>query len=120
MSNDQKTVDAIKLSIAIDESVDVLLDELEQLAEGDGVESIHLKQRLLRALKLDLDTEESKPDDQPMTQFGARAFERKLMPWGNYKGQPIKDVPMQYLCALVDPSDFKRELRRYIKSQDQD
>ena len=54
--------------------------------------------------------------EEPMSDAGSMAFERQQMPFGMHSGTPIADVPMDYLLWLECEPDFRRDLRRYLRS----
>lgn len=54
--------------------------------------------------------------EEPMSYDSSLAFERQVMPFGKHAGESIKDVPMDYLLWLECEPDFRRELRRYLRS----
>lgn len=54
--------------------------------------------------------------EQPMNDEQSRKFGRQPMPFGVYYGKQIDDVPASYLMTLVDDTEFKKKLRRYLAS----
>jgi hypothetical protein len=56
----------------------------------------------------------AKPSVDLMTDLQARAFGQALMPFGQFQGQPVDEVPLNYLRKLCDPSAFIRNLKRYL------
>ena len=51
-----------------------------------------------------------------MTDSEARAFESESMPFGKHIGEPIGQVPADYLLYL-DENQFATKLRRYLSSE---
>lgn len=61
--------------------------------------------------------EPENPKALQMSDTQARAFEKKLMPWGKYRGDPVGDVELDYLFFLAEkPDEFMADLRRYLRS----
>lgn len=56
------------------------------------------------------------PQEPPMSDADAAKFEREPMPYGKFIQMEIGDVPIGYLCRLLDPDEFGLKLRRYVKS----
>jgi hypothetical protein len=54
--------------------------------------------------------------EERMTDAGSMAFERQQIAFGMHSGMPIADVPMDYLLWLECEPDFRRDLRRYLRS----
>lgn len=54
--------------------------------------------------------------EEPMSDAESKAFERQQMPFGMHSGELIADVPMDYLLWLECEPDFRRDLRRYLRS----
>ncbi len=54
--------------------------------------------------------------DKPMTESEAVDFERRSMPFGVHASKQIKTVPLSYLLWLEGEEDFRRQLRRYLRS----
>lgn len=73
------------------------------------------------AAKLPKPAETVSPDLlDPMNDAQAARFERETMiSFGKYASdpQPVAEVPINYLCMLVDDSPLKRQLRRYLRSE---
>lgn len=57
-----------------------------------------------------------KADIVPMMPEEVQAFERREMEFGQYIGTDVGNVPLDYLVWLDCQSDFRRELRRYLAS----
>lgn len=56
--------------------------------------------------------------DQPMSDKSAAIYGREtVFPFGKYAGQRVDEVPIDYLAMLVDDNDFKKQLRRYLRSE---
>ena len=54
----------------------------------------------------------------PMTDDEANKFERVFkMPRGIHQGQPVGDVPCEYLIFWTEPDEFSRLLQRYVRSR---
>lgn len=51
-----------------------------------------------------------------MTDAEARRFDAEVIPFGLHKGERVKDVDLEYLRRLTDPSQFLRDLKRYLRS----
>lgn len=56
-------------------------------------------------------------EPEPMTYEQAVKFEKAPIPYGAYEGEPVGDLPKSYLCRVLDPSPFNRDLRRYVRSR---
>ena len=55
---------------------------------------------------------------RPMSNTQSRAFDQEAMPYGKYKGHPVGNIPLDYLCWLADDRDaFVADLRRYCLSR---
>jgi hypothetical protein len=55
---------------------------------------------------------------EPMSDVQARAFGKSFMPWGEYKGQAIDQVPLERLAYYADHDHgFVRQIRRYLASR---
>lgn len=71
-----------------------------------------------------INMKEGKPERPrivPMTDQEAKAFEKTLLFFGQFKGKIISDVPLSYLQRLVDPPseemrEFLERVRRYLLS----
>lgn len=50
-----------------------------------------------------------------MNEAEAWQFERSIVPFGKYAGEPVYDVPISY-WTFVTESDFNRQLIRYMRS----
>lgn len=50
-----------------------------------------------------------------MNDAEARQFERTIVPFGKYAGEPVGDVPVAY-WTFVTESQFNRDLIRYMRS----
>jgi len=61
-------------------------------------------------LEIDGDTE------QPMNDSQARKFGRNALRYGPHENRRIDEVPLSYLVSIVDDSEFKKKLRRYLAS----
>jgi uncharacterized protein (DUF3820 family) len=51
-----------------------------------------------------------------MTDAPAAAFEKTPMPFGKYQGEPVGDVPVDYLIWMTE-GDFTTTMRRYLASE---
>lgn len=69
------------------------------------------------------------PKPQPMSSMQARAFEATWIPFGKWQAHQVRasaaagsdeseDVPLSYLVRLADPSEWIKELRRYLANPD--
>ena len=61
-------------------------------------------------------TRVDRSDVVPMTREELREWEIKKMPFGKHEGTQVKNVPLDYLIWLDEQPDFRRELKRYLKS----
>ena len=52
----------------------------------------------------------------PFTDHQAKAFGRSKMPFGKHAGEPVDEVPLDYLEKLCDPQPFIKSLKRYCAS----
>lgn len=53
----------------------------------------------------------------PMTDDESRIWERReTVPFGIHKGEFVREVPLESLVWLEEQPDFRRELRRYLRS----
>ena len=52
----------------------------------------------------------------PMNEHQAKGFEAHTMTYGVHKEKLIADVPVSWLCWLVDPSYFRDAVKRYLLS----
>jgi hypothetical protein len=52
---------------------------------------------------------------KPFTDDEAKAFGRELMPYGEFKGKAVDQVPLDRLCWYAD-QQFQRGLNRYLSS----
>lgn len=66
--------------------------------------------------KLPQPQQEHDPRNEPMSDLEASRFREAVMPFGKHEGTRVGDLPLSYLCNLLDPSPFMRDLRRYVKS----
>ena len=59
-----------------------------------------------------------KEADLPFSDTEAARFAREEVPkeFPAYAGADVADVPDWYWCRILDPSEFKKLLRRYLKS----
>ena len=70
-----------------------------------------------------LATAPARPAVEPMTDRQARTFGLSLMPFGEFRGDKIDDVPLDRLEYYAEPTPFVRMLRKYLASrriQDED
>jgi hypothetical protein len=51
-----------------------------------------------------------------MSDEEAAQFERVIVPFGKFAGEPVGDVPISY-WTFVTESDFNRQLVRYMRSR---
>lgn len=51
----------------------------------------------------------------PMGEAEAKVFGESGIPFGMYVGTRIKDIPRDYLCVLVDPTQWNGCLRRWLR-----
>ena len=97
----------------------------ELIRESDliSVDSVALAWKLLGDMIDATTNTHREPKTHPvriskMTDFEARNFEKKEMPWGKHKGKEICQVPLHYLDMIVNSEDpFKDDLARYLESQ---
>jgi len=54
--------------------------------------------------------------DRPMTETEVAAFGNHAMEFGKHAGEQVKAVPLDYLLWLEEQPDFRRNLRRYLRS----
>jgi hypothetical protein len=54
-------------------------------------------------------------DEARMTDAEASQFERTIVPFGKYAGEPVSEVPIAY-WTYVTESEFNRQLVRYMRS----
>ncbi len=54
---------------------------------------------------------------KPMSDAEVKRFRDTSVPWGKHRGQLVDEVPLEYLCWLVDANDWKDELRRYLDNE---
>ena len=85
----------------------------EELACLTDIEREIVINRVLRVLHERPKAAEA-PKPKPMSDAQARAFGATLMPFGKHEGWPIMELPLAYLCFLVDPSEFRTNLGRYL------
>lgn len=52
----------------------------------------------------------------PLSQAEALRFEATPMPYGKYQGQPVGEIPTDYLLFLTEGDEFSQRLKRYVKS----
>ena len=52
----------------------------------------------------------------PMSHETAAAFEMRVLPFGAHAGKTVRDVDVNYLIRLTDPSDFISDVKRYLRS----
>lgn len=57
-----------------------------------------------------------KGDTEPMTPDECRRFETTEVPYGVYKGQEVRDVPLNY-WTYVSYGEFSKKLARYVNSE---
>lgn len=55
------------------------------------------------------------PKERPMTVEEATKFGKSIMPFGEFKGQPVGDVPLERLAWYTDQS-WGRDASRYLQS----
>lgn len=53
---------------------------------------------------------------EPMNDKAAQVFGQMEMKFGKYRGQPLDEVPVDYLVMLVDDNEWKQQVRRYLRS----
>lgn len=52
---------------------------------------------------------------EPMSDSEARLMEQRVVPFGQYKGQRVHEVPLKYIDWLVGQKDtFREDLGRYL------
>ena len=56
------------------------------------------------------------PQFEPMTDLQARQFGKSVMSFGEFRGTPIDEVPLERLQWYAD-MPFQKQLRRYLASQ---
>lgn len=106
------------------ERADVLTELI--LSEVDGtwtpVERYLFLSRLARCLDGLGWEPRQKSDDakrpEPMSDMQAKAFESERVPFGKYEGWIVRNVPLSYWVSLTDPSDWIKEVRRYVGNSD--
>jgi len=52
---------------------------------------------------------------RPMDEATAKRFEKQTMTFGKYTGEPISEVPLNYL-EYLDSDEFRWDLHRYLQS----
>ncbi len=55
----------------------------------------------------------------PLNEQEAKRFEHGFLPdrFRKHAGEIVRNVPVAYLCWLVDPTPFIQELKSYLKSR---
>lgn len=55
------------------------------------------------------------PKAEPMSDDEAAKFEASAVPWGQYAGRKVRDVPAEYWLTVTE-GHFRRQLGRYLSS----
>jgi len=111
----------IRENVAAREAADELHRLALQEATGHrGRAVVEFWRRVLRNV-LSIVPEELHPRpaveaEPPMDKAEARRFEREPFPFGQYRGPAVGEIPVDYLCWLDTQPDFRRNLRRYLRS----
>jgi len=98
-----------------DQIVELILDAIDE-QQGDVMKQI-VYSRVLRALQehpLYRPPKSQINKIEPMNDAEARIFANSTIPFGKHVNQHVWDVPLSYLCRLTDPSDWIKELKRYL------
>jgi len=53
----------------------------------------------------------------PMDDKEAANFERREMPYGKYVGKAMGEIPVSYMCWLVEGDAMVKAARRYVRSK---
>jgi len=111
----------IRENVAAREAADELHRLALQEATGHrGRAVVEFWRRVLRNV-LSIVPEELHPRpaveaEPPMDKAEARRFEREPFPFGQYRGPACGEIPFYFLCWLDTQTDFRRNLRRYLRS----
>lgn len=95
----------------------MVLEEID--GQPDDVSRQIVHSRVLRALRehpLHRPEKAPKEEIKPMTDGEALRFEREPCPFEKHRGKLNWAVPIEYLCRLTDPSDYIRDVKRYLLS----
>lgn len=88
---------------------------------SSGTDAIlFLYEAMIDVCKKKIGTEEASVvvDKEPsMSIQEAMKFEAEIVKHGIYKGKPMREVPYEWLCWMVDDNPLKKKIRRYLKSQ---
>ena len=55
---------------------------------------------------------------EPMTDVETRRFENGIMPYGEFKGRTIKNVPLDRLDWYAGNDDFRDDLKKYLANEE--
>jgi hypothetical protein len=79
-----------------------------------------LWEELARLVSLELPSKQELPRSrsplQPMADIEAKRFGKQLMPYGEFSGWRVDNVPLERLAWYADQT-FTDDLRRYLKSE---
>ena len=93
----------------------------EAIAElADGEANVHGNRFWVELTRIANDHVSNPPSSkrleiQPMTDVEAARFGKQLMPYGEFAGKRVDDVPLERLAWYADQT-FTDDLRRYLKS----
>lgn len=102
----------VKENVAISKAVAEAIELAEECAEGLDIDAFW--KRMIESVRVPAAI--LKPDDDAMTDVQSRRFGAGPMEGRKHLGEPIDDVPLDYLYYFAETSDFVKELRRYLKS----
>ena len=109
MNVEAREIAEAALSLALDEWQSKYFDNYDQM----------FWKRVKAVVESKLPKAELPPQPGGMSSDEARLFgQRMTMPAGKYAGQPVDKVPIDYLLWWAfEPSDFTKQLRRYLRSE---
>lgn len=55
--------------------------------------------------------------EPPMGTVESRAFGARQITFGKYDGDRIDEIPFDYLELIIEPDEFKKDLKRYLQSE---
>lgn len=98
------------------------LAESEALRLADGLDA-DAAIRFWELLYVRFAEKAGKAEDQQqrkafrMSDAESKAFDSVTVPWGQFKGKRVADVPLDYWIHVTEaPDAFKEEVKRYLRS----
>lgn len=96
------------------DAVEVLSLAVAMATEQD--DALYFWQTLRDGVAAHLPPPAVNPNEQPMTIEEAAKFGRSEMPFGEFKGQPVGDIPLERIAWYADQT-WARQAVRYLQSE---